>query len=59
MVLSLPDGQGSGPHLKDSGSGRILGTPHDVRTTPLANPSGEPEFLSGEASCLESRRQSG
>lgn len=47
------------PALEDSGSGRILGIPHDLRTTPLANPSGEAEVLSGEASCLESHRQSG
>lgn len=51
MVLSLPDGQASG-------SGRILGIPHDLRTTPLADPSGESEVLSGEVSCLESHRQS-
>lgn len=47
------------PGLKDSGSGRILGIPRDLRTTLLANPSGEPEVLRGEASCLESHRQSG
>lgn len=34
------------PTVKDSGSGRILGIPHDLRTTPLANPSGGSEWRS-------------
>lgn len=46
------------PALDDSGAGRAPSIPCGLSTTPwpLANPSGETEVLSREASCLESQR---